>query len=367
MIRRATLADISSLVDLENRSFRTDLLTRRSFRYLLTRATAETLVVVEPDDRVLGYVMTLFHRSTSLSRLYSIAVDPERRGQGLGWKLLQTAIAGARQRGAAYMRLEVRADDEPTQAFYRRAGFRKFGTHADYYEDGMDAVRMEASLAPHLDPRVSRVPYYGQNLDFTCGPATLMMAMHALDPDFKINPKLELQLWRESTTIFMTSGHGGCSPWGMALAAHRRGFDVEIFVSDPNGPFLDTVRGAEKKRVLRLVEEDFLDQLRDTPIPIHHEPLSLERMERAFRDGAIPIVLISWYRLGLEKIPHWVVVTGFGEGFVYLHDPYIDDEDGKSQTDCMDIPVPIADFERMARYGRSRQKATLLIRRRGTS
>lgn len=367
MIRRATLADIAALVDLETRSFRTDLLTRRSFRYLLTRATAETLVAVEPDDRVLGYVMTLFHRSTSLSRLYSIAVEPEARGQGLGWKLLQAAINGARQRGAAYMRLEVRADDETTQALYRKAGFRKFGTHADYYEDGMDAVRMEASLAPHLDPRVSRVPYYGQNLDFTCGPATLMMAMRALDPSFVMDPKLELRLWRESTTIFMTSGHGGCSPWGMALAAHRRGFGVEVHVSDPHGPFLDTVRGEEKKRVLRLVEEDFLDQVRAEGIPIHLDPLSLDGMERAFHDGAIPIVLISWYRLGLEKIPHWVVVTGFGEGFVYIHDPYIDDDDVKSQTDCMDIPVPIADFERMARYGRSRQKAALLIRRRRTA
>jgi hypothetical protein len=51
-----------------------------------------------------------------------------------------------------------------------------------------------------------------------------MMAMKALDPAMELNRTLELRLWREATTIFMTSGHGGCGPYGLALSAYRRGF-----------------------------------------------------------------------------------------------------------------------------------------------
>src|SRR3546814_2094248 len=42
---------------------------------------------------------------------------------------------------------------------------------------------------------------------------------------------LEIRIWREATTIFMTSGHGGCDPYGLAVAANRRGFHAKVYVS----------------------------------------------------------------------------------------------------------------------------------------
>ena len=61
------------------------------------------------------------------------------------------------------------------------------------------------------------------------------------------------------------------------------------------------------------------------------------------------------------RIP--VVVTGFDERFIYVHDPYIDDEAGKTVADCINMPILRKDFERMARYGKSAQRAVLIIRR----
>ena len=49
-----------------------------------------------------------------------------------------------------------------------------------------------------------------------------MMAMTALDPSRTMDANDEIRIWREATTVFMTSGHGGCGPYGLALAAHRR-------------------------------------------------------------------------------------------------------------------------------------------------
>jgi hypothetical protein len=47
----------------------------------------------------------------------------------------------------------------------------------------------------------------------------------------------------------------------MALAAWQRGFDVEVFVNDEGALFVDSVRSPDKKAVITLVQEDFLDQL----------------------------------------------------------------------------------------------------------
>ncbi len=84
-------------------------------------------------------------------------------------------------------------------------------------------------------------------------------------------------------------------------------------------------------------------------------------MRRKFEGGDIPVVLVSSYRFDRQKAPHWVVVTGFDGKFVYLHDPYVDPGQDKSATDCMQIPVLLKDFERMARYGRLQQRAALVI------
>lgn len=364
-IRPARLPDIEALLDIENASFTDDRFNRRRFHHLLTRAHAVALVA-EDGGQVCGYAAVLMSRGTSLARLYSMAVSPECRKRRLGRELLAAAEEAARQEGAAYMRLEVRPDNVSAQALYSAAGYREFGVVHDYYEDGADALRMEKLLLTRLDPEKSRVPYYPQTLDFTCGPAALLMAMHALDPQVAVNETAELRIWRESTLIFMTSGHGGCGPFGLALVAHRLGFGVEVYVSQEGTLFADGVRSATKRRVMQLVQEDFLSQLRETPTQIHFRPIGMAGLEKRFREGHIPVVLVSSYRLTRDKQPHWVVVTGFDQRFVYVHDPYVGSADDRSSTDCMDIPILRKDFSKMARFGRVRLEAALILSKGGT-
>ncbi len=362
MIRPAELRDVDALVAIENRCFTTDRLSRRSFRHILTRGHAATLLE-EEAGAIRGYVMVLFHVGTSLARLYSIAVAPEWRRRGIGPALIEAAERAAKEEGCVSMRLEIRRDNAASIALFRRFGYRQFGTYADYYEDHMEALRFEKTLVPHLNPDRVNVPYYRQTLDFTCGPAALLMAMKSLKPALEVDRRLELRLWRESTSVFMTSGHGGCGPYGLALSAHRRGFAVEVYVTEESEMFVDSVRSAEKKEVIRLVQEDFIAELEDTGVPVHFRRLGIGEMREAFEDGGLPVVLISSYRIYGEKFPHWVVVTGFDDRFVYVHDPFVDTEKGKSPTDCMCLPILQAEFERMARYGRSGLRAALILRR----
>ena len=201
MIRTASLTDIDALVAIENICFETDRLSRRNFRYMITKAKAELLVAESEDRKVIGYVLVLFHAGTSLARLYSIAVLPQYQGKGLGKTLMLAAEAAALENECVYMRLEVRQDNSDSISLYERLGYHSIGAYHDYYQDHMDAVRMEKRLVPSLEPSMVQVPYYQQTLDFTCGPAALMMAMKALDKDLEMNRHEELRLWREATTV----------------------------------------------------------------------------------------------------------------------------------------------------------------------
>src|SRR5207247_6735748 len=82
-------------------------------------------------------------------------------------------------------------------------------------------------LDKHLSPRLRRLgpapPYFHQTTEFTCGPACVMMALAWADPSLRPSPALEFRLWRESTTIFMSSGHGGCEAYGLAVTLPRHG------------------------------------------------------------------------------------------------------------------------------------------------
>ncbi len=362
MLRRAVLSDLDRLVELENRCFDIDRLSRRSFRHLLTRGHAVTLLD-EEAGQIRGYAMVLFNAGTSLARLYSIAVDRPWRGRGLGRLLIQEAEREALAHDCVTIRLEVRRDNVPTISLYRQMGYRQFGHYVDYYEDHMEALRFEKRLQPQLRPDLAHVPYYRQTLDFTCGPASLMMAMKTLDPSLVLDRSLEIRLWRESTTVFMTSGHGGCGPYGLALAAQHRGFDVDVYVNEEGALFIDSVRSEEKKEVMRLVQDDFLDEITHRNLPLAYRPLALDEMKARFENGAILLVLISSYRIYHEKFPHWVVVTGFDDRFVYVHDPYVDEERGRSETDVINMPILQKDFQRMARYGKSGLRAAIVLYR----
>lgn len=358
--RTATLADVDRLVALEQQCFDSDRISRRQFRHLLGRANAVVLVI-ERDGQLLGDVVVLFNRATSTARIYSIAVDQQARSQGMARQLVVAAEEAAWERQRAWMRLEVRKDNVASIKLFESLGYHRFGEHRHYYDDQSDAWRYEKTLRPTAGIDLRSVPYYRQSLDFTCGPAALMMAMRALDPAIEPSRKLELRLWREATTIFMTSGHGGCGAYGLGLAAARRGFGVEIYVTDSGVHFVDSVRDPGKKEVIALVQEDMREQLQELGVAIHHEELDPQQLRARFQAGAIPLALLSSWQIYEAKVPHWVVISGFDDHFVYVNDPFIDTEKGETELDSINMPIANDTFHHIARYGRRALRAIVLL------
>jgi ribosomal protein S18 acetylase RimI-like enzyme len=367
--RTATRDDVDALTILEAECFATDRLSRRSFQRLVTGESNWLHIAEDAAGQVLGYGLLLFRRGTSLARLYSIAVRPAARGRHLAEQLLQRAEQAAAARGKVFLRLEVNTGNTAAIRLYEKYGYHRFGVHADYYEDHTDALRMQKRVLPYPDDAEHRpLPYYAQTTEFTCGPACLMMAMAALDSSYQPNRSDELQLWREATTIYMTSGHGGCGPHGLALAAWRRGYHAKMYVSQGGPLFLEGVRRQQKKSVLEQVHADFLRDLRETDVTISQRNVDVGRLRRALAQGDILLALISTWRFDQKKSPHWVVVTAIDECFVYIHDPDLDDDgssrNARSPFDNQYIPIDLPAFMQSMQFGQQRLRAALIIGRR---
>jgi hypothetical protein len=91
--------------------------------------------------------------------------------------------------------------------------------------------------------------------------------------------------------------------------------------------------------------------------------LSADELSARVAAGAIPVVLISQYRIYGDKEPHWIIVSGCDQRFIYAHDPYISDAH-VTATDRVSIPILRREFELMARYGRSRLQAAIIVSKR---
>ncbi|MGM0769583.1 MAG: ribosomal protein S18-alanine N-acetyltransferase [Pseudomonadota bacterium] len=360
-LRQATSHDLDALIELENRSFREDRISRRSFRRFL-EIPRDRLIVANLDGALVGYCLVLMNAATRLARIYSIAVSPDARSRGVGEKLIREAEKEAVEADRIVMRLEVREDNDAAVALYRRLGYRQFGTYRDYYEDHGNALRFERRILFYEPTReFPKVPYYPQTTEFSCGPAALIMAMATLDEQQPLTTLEELKIWREATTIFMLAGHGGCGPHGLALSAWNRGFHASAWISKEGALFKDTVRNDDKKRVLELVHEGFIHDIAQTGIQLHHDPLTLEGLESALHDGRVPVILISTWQLNRSRVPHWVTVCAIDDQFVYLHDPEIDVSVGEAVSDKQYLPIDRRVFDKMSRYGRNQPLQAAVI------
>jgi len=359
-IRNAVKGDLEALLALEDKAFKTDRFKRAQFRYLLNKGKA-SVYILEYDRKIAGMAIMLWRKRVTVGRLYDIIIDPEYQGRGLAKILLEKCEQSAVKRKLRAVSLEVRTDNKPAIVFYEKHGYRTVETIDDYYSDHSPAFKMIKELNRWSPAEMRlKIPYYAQTEEFSCGSACLMMAFKYFNPDLNLGRLLEMILWKEATLIYMTSGFGGTGPFGLSLAARKRGFPVRVILSKEQTPFFSSVRDPEKRKVIKLVHKDLRTKAVSAGVEVDYHNFTFDEIVEQMKQGRVPIVLISTYHLHGDRAPHWVVITGYDAQNVYFHDPYekfYEDEKDLARN----VKIPLSEFKQMRRYGRDLYKSVIFI------
>ena len=143
-----TVADVDRCAELEQvlfpgddpwsaAAFRSELAARHNHYYAARFAAAASTTLV-------GYagVALLGNRFSPESEVHTIGVDPDYHRLGVGAQLLTALLRHSEKHGGPVY-LEVRTDNEPAIALYRKFGFEIVGTRPRYYQpSGADAYTM---------------------------------------------------------------------------------------------------------------------------------------------------------------------------------------------------------------------------------
>src|SRR5690606_21927015 len=122
----ARLSQVGALASLEERVFGKDqAISKRQMRHILGSGRSIVAVARTPEGRVVGLVIVLMrrHKHNQSARLYSLAVDPDFRGKGLGEQLAEYVLAKVEEKGITRCFLEVADDNERARRLYERLGF----------------------------------------------------------------------------------------------------------------------------------------------------------------------------------------------------------------------------------------------------
>jgi [ribosomal protein S18]-alanine N-acetyltransferase len=143
-LRDMTRADLPAVLQLEEELFAPDTWTEWMYRDELASTDTRHYLVAVDGEEVLGYAGLIAYPEEA--HIATIGVTGARQHEGIGALLLDTLLTEADQRSQVVL-LEVRADDEATQAFYRRRGFVPIGRRPKYYPlSGADAVVMSREV-----------------------------------------------------------------------------------------------------------------------------------------------------------------------------------------------------------------------------
>jgi ribosomal-protein-alanine N-acetyltransferase len=140
IIRDMSMDDIDNIMEIEKTSF-ADPWSGKMFQEIIFSPISRGFIV-EDDTRLVGY--TVFYEVDVEAHIMNLAVDPAKRQQGYGRKLLAQVIACLKENDISECYLEVREQNRNAQRLYKSFGFEVIGRRKRYYtETGEDALVMQ--------------------------------------------------------------------------------------------------------------------------------------------------------------------------------------------------------------------------------
>jgi ribosomal-protein-alanine N-acetyltransferase len=142
LIRRATPADISAIVEIEKESF-IDPWEQSAFLEALAYYPTTYFVAV-CDGAVTGFVVGALEDTGEniYGHLCNLGVSSQHRRQGIGRMLVNRVEQQFAIELATGVQLEVRVSNATAQRFYHKLGYRQVFGLEHYYSNGEDAIVM---------------------------------------------------------------------------------------------------------------------------------------------------------------------------------------------------------------------------------
>jgi [ribosomal protein S18]-alanine N-acetyltransferase len=143
-LRGLTDDDLDDLVAMEQELFGPGAWSRQSLAEEIV-GPGRWYVGAESEGALIGYAGLWFDGDDA--QVMTVGTRPEAQGRGVGRLLLDALLDRARELRAGAMFLEVRVDNDPALALYRRAGFEQIGLRKRYYQpENVDAWTMRKDL-----------------------------------------------------------------------------------------------------------------------------------------------------------------------------------------------------------------------------
>jgi ribosomal-protein-alanine N-acetyltransferase len=133
-IRRLIYPDLPHVIAIERRSFPTPW-SLAMFVLELSKPSGICLAATDEDGRLAGYLVC--SRYDTVWHLMNVAVDPDRRREGIATRLLRRLFEEADKPGEQYT-LEVRPSNASAIALYESFGFHRAGLRRGYYHDNKE-------------------------------------------------------------------------------------------------------------------------------------------------------------------------------------------------------------------------------------
>lgn len=145
-VRGAGVADLAPIAALERDVFGDECYPSFFFRQALDLWPAHLFVSADPDDRLVGYALGAVSARAGEGWLLSLAVRPDRRGQGHAMTLAGAVLQSFAYAGYLRIALTVTPGNTAAIRLYERLGFHVEAEEAHYFGPGQRRWRMAREL-----------------------------------------------------------------------------------------------------------------------------------------------------------------------------------------------------------------------------
>jgi len=90
------------------------------------------IFIAEVDGQIAGYVTTFSDQESGIGLIPNLALDAERRGQGIGRKLIEYALDHFRRQNLSHAKIETLAQNEVGRHLYPSFGFKEVSRQIHY-------------------------------------------------------------------------------------------------------------------------------------------------------------------------------------------------------------------------------------------